>query len=61
MPKQFKIFIPEDTANKDKEQYKIFQRDGYTIEVPIGKFVDVPEWVAVRAKKIGLIEDYLEQ
>jgi hypothetical protein len=58
--KECKILIPEDPGNKGKEQYKIFQRDGRTIQVPIGKYVTVPEWLAVRAKEIGYISDYLE-
>jgi len=58
--KKFKILIPEDPANKGKEQYKQFQRDGQTIQVPIGMYVEVPEWLAVRAKEIGLVQDYIE-
>ena len=57
--KIYTINIPEDPTNKDKEQFKIFQKDGHTVQVPIGMFVDVPEWVAVRAKEIGYINDYL--
>ena len=57
--KTYTILIQEDSANKGKEQYKYFQRDGQTVQVPIGKFVEVPEWVAVRAKEIGLVDDYL--
>lgn len=53
------IQIAPDTLNEKKEQYKVFQRDGETIEVPIGKMVEVPLWVGVRAKEIGLISDYL--
>jgi len=53
-----KIIIPEDPINKGKEQYKYFQLDGETIQVPIGIAVEVPEWVAKRAKEIGLISDY---
>ena len=56
--KVYKILIPEDVLNKGKEQYHTFQRDGRTVLVPIGKAVQVPEWVAIRAKEIGLIEDY---
>lgn len=61
MPKEktAKIIIPEDPSNRGKEQYKYFQRDGVTVQVPIGKAVDVPEWVAVRAKEIGLISDFI--
>ena len=59
--KKATIMIPKDgdEDNAKKEQYKIFQRDGVTIQVPIGRYVDVPLWVAVRAKEIGLITDYL--
>lgn len=52
------ILIPEDPINKDKEQFRTFQRDGVTIEVAIGKMATVPLWVAVRAKEIGTISDY---
>lgn len=57
--KVYTIFIAPDAigANSAKEQYKYFQLNGETIEVPIGKFVDVPYWVAKRAKEIGLISD----
>lgn len=60
MEKKCKILIPEDPFNKGKEQYKDFQLDGTTVQVPIGMYVDVPEWVAKKAKEIGLIADYLE-
>lgn len=53
------IQIAPDVLNAKKEQYKVFQRDGETIQVPIGKMVEVPLWVGVRAKEIGLISDYL--
>ena len=58
--KKCKILIQEDPNNKGKEQFKIFQRNGETIQVPIGMFVEVPEWLAVRAKEIGVISDYVE-
>ena len=60
MEKKCKILIPEDPVNKGKEQYKIFQRNGVTVQVPIGMYVDVPDWVAIRAKEIGVISDYIE-
>ncbi len=60
MEKKVRILIPEDPSNRDKEQYKIFQRNGVTWEVPIGKVSEVPEWVAIRAKEIGVISDYFE-
>ena len=61
--KQVTIFIPKDAVgnNAKKEQFTRFQLDGVTIEVPIGKYVEVPLWVAKRAKEIGLITDYLEK
>lgn len=54
-----KIYIPVDSNpdNAKKEQFKRYQLDGKTIEVPIGKFVEVPEWVAKRALEIGDITD----
>lgn len=52
------IVISVDELNKDKEQFKIYQRDGETIQVAIGKVATVPLWVAERAKEIGDIEDY---
>jgi len=60
MEKKCKILIPEDPNNKGKEQVKTFQHNGITMDVPIGMYVDVPEWLAVRAKEIGLINDYIE-
>lgn len=60
MEKKCKILIPDDPVNKGKEQFKIFQQNGVTISVPLGMYVDVPEWVAVRAKEIGVISDYIE-
>lgn len=53
-----KILIPEDAANRGKEQTMLFQKDGVNIEVKIGVFADVPLWVAKRAKEIGVITDY---
>lgn len=58
--KVYTIYIAADPNEKNakKIQYERFQKDGQTVEVPIGKFVDVPDWVAIRAKEIGLIPDY---
>ena len=56
--KQAIILIPEDPINKDKEQFKTFQKNGVTWEVAIGKMAKVPLWVAERAKEIGTISDY---
>lgn len=43
----------------ENEQYRRFQRNGETVKVATGKFQIVPEWVAIRAKKIGDIQDYV--
>lgn len=53
------INIPADPLNKDKEQFKFYQRDGFTVQVAIGKMAEVPLWVAERAKEIGDIDDYM--
>ena len=59
MEKKCIINIPVDQMNKDAgEQFKLYQRDGVTIEVPIGMNVEVPMWLAERAKEIGDITDY---
>ena len=60
MEKKVRILIPEDQNNRGKEQFKIFQKDGVTYEVAIGIVAQVPEWVAIRAKEIGVISDYFE-
>lgn len=60
MKKKCKLLIPEDPFNKGKEQYKVFQLNGETVQVPIGMYVDVPEWVAKKAKEIGLVADYID-
>lgn len=52
------ICIPVDPLNKDKEQFKFYQRDGVTVQVAIGLMATVPLWVAERAKEIGDILDY---
>lgn len=61
MPNQEKAFIliPEDALNKGKEQFKIMQHDGVTYQIPVGKMTEVPLAVAIRAKEIGYIQDYM--
>lgn len=48
-----------DPANAKKEQFRTYQLDGRTVQVPIGLNVEVPEWVAKLAKEVGDITDYL--
>lgn len=62
MSKKFYIIIPKDTVgkNSEKEQFRLFQRDGETVQVAIGVKQEVPEWVAIRAKEVGDITDYIE-
>ena len=54
--------IPKDSneENAKKEQFRYYQRDGETVAVAIGVKQEVPEWVAVRAKEIGDVDDYIE-
>lgn len=56
--KKARIYIPVDQLNKAHEQFKIFQVDGTTYKIGIGKMASVPLTVAERAKEIGLIDDY---
>ena len=60
--KKYFIIIPADTnpENAKKEQFTYFQKDGVTVQVAIGQRQEVPDWVALRAKEIGLIADYFE-
>lgn len=60
--KKVRIFIQDkhETAEKDAPQYTHFQKDGVTIEVPIGKLVEVPLWVAESAIRCGDIKEYIE-
>lgn len=61
--KTCKIYIPADSnpENAKREQFKRYQKDGQTVEVPIGRFVSVPRWVAEIALKIGDITDIAEE
>ena len=58
--KRFFITINADTngENAKNEQYKVYQKDGETIQVPIGRSVEVPEWLAELAKHVGDVQDY---
>ena len=58
--KKFYITINADSneQNARKEQFRVYQLDGETYQVPIGMSVEVPEWLAKRAKEIGDIPDY---
>ena len=64
MPKKKKFFItiPRDSnsENAKKEQFRVYQLDGETVQVPIGISAEVSEWVAKLAKEVGDVEDYLE-
>lgn len=58
--KYFINIIPNtDPANSKKEQFRTYQLDGQTVQVPIGFNVEVPEWVAKLAKEVGDITDFL--
>ena len=59
--KKYFIIIPADSneENAKKEQFNYYQRDGETVRVAIGIKQEVPEWVALRAKEIGDISDYI--
>lgn len=43
----------------EKEQFRRYQRNGETLRVATGKFQIVPEWVAIRAKEIGDITEFI--
>ena len=55
-----KMYIGEDTFsnNAKLEQFKYYQLNGNTVRVAIGRMVEVPLWVAERAKEIGDIKDF---
>lgn len=61
MARKYFVIIPSDSNenNKKKEQFKVYQKDGETVQVAIGIQQEVPEWVAKRAKEIGDINDYI--
>jgi len=52
------IQIGADQLNKGKEQFKVYQLDGVTIQVAIGKIAKVPLWVAEAAVRAGDIESF---
>jgi len=56
--KRAEIVISTDPLNENVEQFKIYQRDGETVQVAIGYMANVPLWVAERAKEIGDIKTY---
>jgi len=58
--KRYFITIPADSneENAKNEQFKVYQKDGQTIQVPIGRSVEVPEWLALLAKHVGDIADF---
>ena len=56
--KKARIYIGEDVLNGSLEQFKLYQQDGTTVQVAIGKMAVVPLWVAERAKEIGDIKDF---
>ena len=58
--KKFFITIPTNTEETKDRQFMYYQKDGQTIQVPVGMSVEVPEWLAKRAKEIGDIDDYSE-
>ena len=59
--KYVKIYIPQSTNPEIAkiEQFKVYQRDGSTVQVPIGKICDVPKWVAEIALDVGDIAGIL--
>jgi hypothetical protein len=60
--KKYFLIIPADSdeENAKKEQYKIYQKDGETVQVAIGVKQEVPEWVAKLAVKVGDVSDFIE-
>lgn len=58
--KKYFITIPANTEESKDVQFFHYQKDGETIRVPVGVNVEVPDWVAKRAKEIGDIDDYTE-
>ena len=58
--KQCSIYIPAspNTIGDTKEQYKIVQRDGQTLQIPVNKYVVVPLWAGECAKRAGYVNDY---
>lgn len=62
MAKKYYITIPKDQneQNAAKEQFRVYQKDGETYQVAIGKSQEVPEWLAKLAVKVGDAPDYIE-
>lgn len=58
--KKYFITIPANTEESKGRQFFYYQNDGKTVQVPVGMSVEVPEWLAKRAKDIGDIDDYNE-
>lgn len=57
-----KIYIAKDSnvENQKVEQFRYYQKDGVTVAVAVGKTQEVPYWVAVIAKEVGDIDDFIE-
>jgi len=53
------IQADQNEENAGKEQFKVYQKDGVTVQVAIGVKQEVPEWVAKLAKQVGDIPDYI--
>ena len=59
--KMAQIYIPEDEGlEKGREQMRLLQIDGKTLQIPVNRIVEVPLKYAELAKKIGYIKDYKE-
>ena len=56
--KKYFITIPANSEEAKGRQFFYYQHDGATVQVPVGMNVEVPEWLAIRAKEIGDIDDY---
>lgn len=54
------IQIGADPLNEGKEQFKLYQLDGVTVQVQIGELVEVPLWVAEAAVRAGDIKSFKE-
>jgi len=56
-----KIYIAKDSnpENAKVEQFRVYQKDGVTVQVAIGKTQEVPFWVAEIAKEVGDIDEII--